>query len=86
MNLASINTNLLVALNALLREQNVSRAAESMGLTQSSMSHALAQLRMHFADRLLVPSGRRMTLTERGRALVEPVGLAVAQVERSSLR
>src|SRR5262245_42333914 len=82
MNLAGINTNLLVALNALLREQNVSRAAESMGLTQSSMSHALAQLRAHFGDRLLVPSGRRMVLTERGRTLVEPVGLAVAQVER----
>src|SRR5262245_54409383 len=82
MNLAAINTNLLVALNALLREQNVSRAAETMGLTQSSMSHALSQLRTHFGDRLLVPLGRRMVLTERGRTLVEPVGLAVAQVER----
>ena len=47
MNLAAINTNLLVALNALLREQNVSRAAETMGVTQSSMSHALSQLRTH---------------------------------------
>src|SRR5215831_16700916 len=82
MNLAGVNTNLLVALNALLREQNVSRAAEAMGLTQSSMSHALSHLRAHFGDRLLVPSGRRMVLTERGRTLVEPVGLAVAQVER----
>jgi len=82
MNLAGINTNLLVALNALLREQNVSRAAESIGLTQSSMSHALAQLRAHFGDRLLVSSGRRMILTERGRALIEPVRLAVAHVER----
>ena len=70
MNLAAINTNLLVALNALLREQNVSRAAETMGVTQSSMSHALSQLRTHFGDRLLVPSGRRMVLTERGRTLV----------------
>jgi DNA-binding transcriptional LysR family regulator len=82
MNLAGVNTNLLVSLNALLREQNVSRAAEAVGLTQSSMSHALAQLRAHFGDRLLVPSGRRMVLTERGRTLVESVGLAVAHVER----
>ena len=81
MNLAGINTNLLVALNALLREQNVSRAAQSMGLTQSSMSHALAQLRAHFGDRLLVPSGHRMVLTDRARTLIEPVGLAIAQVE-----
>src|SRR5215510_13971722 len=43
MNLTGVNTNLLVSLNALLREQNVSRAAEAVGLTQSSMSHALAQ-------------------------------------------
>jgi len=42
----------------------------------------MAQLRAHFGDRLLVPSGRRMVLTERGRALVESVGLAVAHVER----
>jgi DNA-binding transcriptional LysR family regulator len=82
MNLSGVNTNLLVSLNALLREQNVSRAAEAVGLTQSSMSHALAQLRAHFGDRLLVPSGRRMVLTERGKALVEPVGLAVAHVAR----
>src|SRR5262249_56054312 len=53
-----------------------------MGVTQSSMSHALSQLRTHFGDRLLAPSGRRMVLTERGRTLVEPVGFAVAQVER----
>jgi len=66
----------------LLREQNVSRAAQSMGLTQSSMSHALAQLRAHFGDRLLVPSGHRMVLTDRARTLIEPVGLAIAQVER----
>src|SRR5262249_30882739 len=82
MNLAGINTNLLVSLNALLREQNVSRAAEAMGIAQSSMSHALAQLRAHFGDQLLVASGRRMVLTERARTLVEPVGLAVAHVER----
>jgi DNA-binding transcriptional LysR family regulator len=81
MTLAGVNTNLLVSLNAPLREQSVSRAAEAVGLTQSSMSHALAQLRAHFGDLLLVPSGRRMVLTERGRALVEPVGLAVAHVE-----
>src|SRR6516162_2450994 len=82
MNVAGVNTNLLVSLNPLPREPNVFRAAEAVGLTQSSMSHALAQLRAHFGDRLLVPSGRRMVLTERRRALVESAGPAVAHVER----
>ena len=88
MNLAGINTNRLVALNALLGVQNVSRAAESIGLTQSSMSHALAQLRAHFGNRLLVPSGRRMILTERGKALalVEPVASPSLTSSASSIR
>jgi DNA-binding transcriptional LysR family regulator len=81
MNLAAIDANLLVSLHALLSEQSVSRAARSVGLAQSSMSHTLARLRSHFADPLLVPSGRRLVLTERGRALVEPVRLAMAQLE-----
>src|SRR5215813_12346573 len=58
--LAGINTNLVVALHALLEEQHVSRAAHVAGLGQSSMSYALARLRAHFDDRLLVPDGRRM--------------------------
>jgi DNA-binding transcriptional LysR family regulator len=81
-NLATIDANLLVSLHALLSEQNVSRAAQSVGLAQSSMSHTLARLRSHFGDPLLVPSGRRLVLTERGRSLVEPVRLAVAQLDR----
>jgi DNA-binding transcriptional LysR family regulator len=81
-NLAAIDANLLVSLHALLSEQNVSRAAQSVGLAQSSMSHTLARLRSHFGDALLVPSGRRLVLTERGRSLVQPVRLAMAQLDR----
>jgi DNA-binding transcriptional LysR family regulator len=80
--LRGIDTNLIVALSALLQERNVTRAAKSLGLGQSSMSHALARLRVHFDDPLLVQVGRAMVLTERARALIEPVGLAVAQFER----
>ncbi len=82
MNLSAIDTNLLVALRALLHEQTVSGAARSVGLAQSSMSHALARLRDHFGDPLLVRSGRGMALTERAGALVLPVEEAVAQLER----
>jgi DNA-binding transcriptional LysR family regulator len=53
-----------------------------VGLSQSSMSHALARLRAHFGDPLLVPAGRKLVLTERGKALVSPVGAVVAELER----
>src|SRR5262249_43417230 len=56
-------------------------AGREIGLTQSSMSHALARLRAHFCDPLLVPVGRELVLTERARALLEPVGEAVARLE-----
>jgi DNA-binding transcriptional LysR family regulator len=80
--LRGINTNLVVALRALLVRRNVTRAAKDVGLTQSSMSHALGQLRAHFDDALLVPAGRELVLTERAKSLVEPVVDAVERLER----
>jgi DNA-binding transcriptional LysR family regulator len=82
MNLGGVDTNLIVALRALLVHQNVTRAAKDVGLSQSSMSHALARLRAHFDDPLLVPAGRALVLTERGKALVDPVAETVARIER----
>jgi DNA-binding transcriptional LysR family regulator len=82
MQLRGVDTNLINALRALLLHQNVTRAAKDVGLSQSSMSHALARLRAHFGDPLLVPAGRELVLTERGKALVEPVAEAVARLER----
>jgi DNA-binding transcriptional LysR family regulator len=82
MQLRGVDTNLIVALRALLLHQNVTRAAKAVGLTQSSMSHALARLRALFDDPLLVPAGRRLVLTERAKGLVEPVADAVAGLER----
>jgi len=84
--LRGIDANLIVALRALLHERNVTRAAKSVGLGQSSMSHALARLRAHFDDALLVQVGRAMVLTERGKSLISPVELAVSQLERVFLR
>lgn len=82
MQLSGIDTNLIVALRALLREQNVTRAAKTIGIGQSSLSHALGRLRTHFDDPLLVPVGRRLALTERAKALIGPVEEAVQTLER----
>jgi DNA-binding transcriptional LysR family regulator len=64
--------NLLNALEALLREANVSRAALRIGLSQPATSHALQRLRDTFGDALLVRTGARMELTPRAQALRAP--------------
>lgn len=62
-------------------EQNISRAAEKMHLSQSAMSGALARLREYFEDDLLVQVGRRHERTPRAEALMEPVRDLLAQAE-----
>lgn len=59
-----IDLNLLVALDALLSERQVGRAAERLFIGQPAMSHALARLRELFGDELLVRTGRQMALTD----------------------
>lgn len=64
-----LNINLLASLDALLETANVSEAAQRVGVTQSAMSNALAQLRERFNDELLVRSKRQMILTPRAQQL-----------------
>lgn len=73
MNLAGIDLNLLVVLDALLNETHVGRAGHRVGLSQPAASHALARLRMLFDDPLLVRAGTAMVLTPRAEALRGPV-------------
>jgi DNA-binding transcriptional LysR family regulator len=80
MNLASLDLNLLVALDALLLEGNVSRAAMRVGLSQPAMSHALQRLRDMLGDPLLVRAGPRMELTPRALGLRGPLAQALDQV------
>src|SRR5215467_3385267 len=61
--LANLDLNLLVALRELLSERNVTRAAERLGVTQPAASAALARLRRHFGDELLVRDKGGYTLT-----------------------
>jgi LysR family transcriptional regulator, nod-box dependent transcriptional activator len=64
-----LDLNLLVALDVLLKERSVSRAAEALNLSASAMSNALARLRDYFDDELLVQIGRKMDLTPRAEGL-----------------
>src|SRR5436190_22631315 len=73
MDLREFDLNLLVALDALLTERNVTRAGKRLRVGQSAMSGTLARLRRLFHDQLLVSVGRRMTLTPLAQELVDPV-------------
>src|SRR6186713_760328 len=80
MNLNALDLNLLTALDALLMEASVSRAAMRIGLSQPAASHALQRLRDLIGDPLLVRNGARMELTPRAQALRAPLAQALDQV------
>jgi LysR family transcriptional regulator, nod-box dependent transcriptional activator len=69
MRFKKLDLNLLVALDVLLKERSVSRAAEALNLSASATSNALARLREYFDDELLVQIGRKMELTPRAESL-----------------
>ena len=73
--------NLLIALDTLLREKNITRAAEKVFVSQPAMSAALHRLRDYFDDPLLVRVGRDMELSPRGQSLVEPVREALLLIQ-----
>jgi DNA-binding transcriptional LysR family regulator len=83
MNISNFDLNLLRVFDMLLREQNVSRAAERLALTQPTVSNALARLRDALGDPLLVRVGRRMCPTPRALALEGPIRAALQQIEQT---
>jgi DNA-binding transcriptional LysR family regulator len=68
-NLSAVNLNLLAALDALLAERSVTRAAAALGVTQSAMSNSLRQLRALYDDPLFHRAGRGIVPTARALAI-----------------
>jgi DNA-binding transcriptional LysR family regulator len=81
--LVGVDLNLVVAFDALAREQSVTRAARRLGVTQSAVSHALRRLRELFDDQLLVRGRGGMVLTPRAQALVVPVRTGLLTLQRA---
>ncbi|UJR84334.1 LysR family transcriptional regulator [Sandaracinus amylolyticus] len=77
----SLDLNLLVTLDHLLREGSVTGAAQRMGLSASAVSRSLGRLREVTGDPLLVRAGRRLVLTARAEAMRERVQALVEQAE-----
>ncbi|MEP6721635.1 MAG: LysR family transcriptional regulator, partial [Variovorax sp.] len=74
-----------MALDALLAERSISRAAERLHMSQSAMSNALARLRANLDDDLLVQVGRRMECTPRAETLKEAVRDVLVRVDSAIL-
>lgn len=75
-----LDLNLLVTLETLLTEQNVTRAAERLHLSQPAVSAQLRRLRDLFDDQLLIPTQRGMAPTAGATELMGPLRLALDQV------
>ncbi len=80
MNLRTVDLNLLVIFDALVAERSVSRAAASLGLTQSAVSHTLRRLRLLLDDELLVRSEGRMQPTPAALRMADALRPALAQI------
>ncbi len=83
MKINRVDLNLLVYLDALLRERNVTQAANQLNLSQPAMSNGLKRLRELFDDPLLVRTSEGMTPTERALELEPQVREILANIDRA---
>ncbi|MGL5948874.1 MAG: LysR family transcriptional regulator [Aeromonas sp.] len=80
--LTKLDLNLLRVFDTLMQERHVTRAAQTLHLSQSTVSHALARLRQSLDDPLFIISRRAMLPTTRALALATPVRQALALLEQ----
>ncbi len=83
MNISKIDLNLLIYLDVLLREKNVTRAANQLNITQPAMSNGLKRLRTLFKDPILVRTSDGMVPTERSRALAPVIRKILLELEEA---
>jgi len=80
MALGGMDLNLLVILQALLEEGNVTHAGVRLGMPQPAVSNALARLRRHYRDELLLRAGNGYDLTPLARSLLPSVQAATSLI------
>jgi DNA-binding transcriptional LysR family regulator len=83
--LRNFNLNALPVFEVLINEQNLSRAADILGMSQSAVSHALAKLRVQFGDPLFVRSKGGVEPTAKAIELSTPIALALDVIRRELL-
>ncbi|WP_028351285.1 transcriptional regulator NodD1 [Bradyrhizobium murdochi] len=83
MRFKGLDLNLLVALDALMTERNLTAAARSINLSQPAMSAAVARLRAYFRDELFTMSGRELVPTPRAKRLAGPIRETLVHIQLS---
>jgi DNA-binding transcriptional LysR family regulator len=83
MNFHSLDLNLLVVFDALMRTRSVTLAGERVGLSQSSTSNALQRLRTAFNDPLFVRTAKGMEPSDLALELEAPLRSALDQLRRT---
>src|SRR5215472_2342265 len=81
--LRAVDLNLLVVLDVLMVERNVTRAAERLNRTQSAVSHSLSRLRSQLGDPLLIKTGGRMQATAFALDFIEQVRPILRGLQRA---
>src|SRR5476649_2001767 len=79
-NLRNVDLNLLTVFDAVMQMQNITRAAQMLGMSQPAVSNAVSRLKVMFNDDLFVRSGRGIQPTLRARQLFGPVRQALQLV------
>lgn len=83
MNLRSLDLNLLVVFDALMRERHVTRAANVIGLSQPAFSNALTRLRERLGDELFIRTPEGMRPTAWALELTGPISTALTDIQRA---
>ncbi len=82
MNLLQRDLNLLMIFHVLYQEQNASRAAEILSISQPALSHKLNKLRHEWNDNLFVKAPRGLTPTPKAHAIAKQINELVPDLER----
>ncbi|MBE9170480.1 LysR family transcriptional regulator [Pleurocapsales cyanobacterium LEGE 06147] len=84
-NLRKLDLNLLIALDVLMEEASVTRAAERLDMSQSAMSHALKRLRIILNDDILIRTSREMEVTPYAREISDRVRQILTEIQSTLL-
>lgn len=79
--LRGVDLNLLTVFDAVMQEQNITRAAKNLNMSQPAVSNAVARLKVMFKDDLFMRQGRGISPTLRARQLFVPVRQALQLVK-----
>jgi DNA-binding transcriptional LysR family regulator len=84
-NLRQLDLNLLIALDVLITEASVTKAAEKLNMSQSAMSHALKRLRTILNDDILIRTSREMEVTPYARQISDRVRQILIEIQSTLL-